>query len=191
MCRTLWKKLKGCCRRLTTRSDPACAAKGIPSRLHTLGRQVDSGFDHRELLFRRVPMDRLTMKGAVTFKRMSVNRGKYSLDADDTLFDHENGGRHEGYAVVQFEVSVLVKLVIPHPQRIEDPYRIYPMHKPVQCMYPHSEVTAFSVPHEGPPAMLDDIRPPSVKQRLRDLLWDQVLVVLPTSLKGTRLDKDS
>jgi hypothetical protein len=155
--------------------DPTCEAKGIPRHLHQLDRPVDSNFDAKELLYRRFPTDCEDLTAAISFERMSVNRGKYCLSPDDALWNDKEGGRYSGVKVMAFTVQALL-LLEKHPQENYQ-FSLRPEHKPESCNYSHSEVVATKVLPDGAEESLEEIRPKSVKLALRQALRDAISIV--------------
>jgi hypothetical protein len=167
-------------------SDPECAAKGIPEHLHRVGREPDPVFESDELLYRRFPLNKPDLTAAISFKRMSVNRGKYCNSPDDVLWNSTDGGRLEGFGVLEFEVGAL-GLTVRHPH---DPvsFALRPDHTPEPCNYPHTEVVAFAVSAaDGTETAIQDIKPPSVKLRFREHLQNLARIALPTEKAGEAL----
>lgn len=169
--------------------DEKCSSKGIPDHLHQLGRGVDPNFPDEELLFRRFRFTDADLTSAIKFNEMSVNRERHGYGPDDVLWNDEAGGRHEGYGVIQLPVSAL-NGEWKHPDERKFPitHKLVPQHKPRQCNYPHSEVTAFEFNRETEiTQMAKDIKPTSVKMRIREHLQTLVRIVLPPEQSGQRL----
>jgi hypothetical protein len=154
-----------------------------------LGRGVDQDFPDDELLFRRFRFSNADLTSAIKFNEMSVNREKHGRGPDDVLWNDEEGGRYEGYGVVQFPVSALNnEWRHPDERKVPITYRLTPLHKPRQCNYPHSEVTAYESNRETQTTQLaKDIKPTSVKMRIREHLQSHVRIVLPPEDSGKRL----
>lgn len=157
------------------RCDLICQERGIPSYLHQNGRQVDPDFDSGEFLYRRNRSQEPELMDVLNFKRMSVNRQKYCEGPEDVLWNDEQGGKYPDRAVFALPVAAL-SLRIAHPDQKNHPYSfsIKPIHKPKQCNYPHTEVTAFRVMANGSEEELADIKPPSVKLRMRQELAEHL-----------------
>lgn len=169
--------------------DEECSSKGIPDHLHQLERGVDPEFPDEELLFRRFRFSNADLTSAIKFNEMSVNRERHGQGPDDVLWNDEEGGRHEGYGVVQFPVAALNN-EWRHPDELKFPitYRLTPLHKPRQCNYPHSEVTASEFNRETQATQsAKDIKPTSVKMRIREHLQAHVRIVLPSEDLGRGL----
>ncbi len=148
--------------------DPVCRDRGIPTHLHQAGRAVDPEFDSGEFLYRRDISPELELTRVINFKRMSVNRQKYCQNPADVLWNDKEGGRYPDQAVFALPVDAL-SLRIKHPDQKNHPYSfgLKAIHKPEQCNYPHTEVTAIKVIADGSEEELTDIKPPSVKLRMR------------------------
>lgn len=169
--------------------DEECSSKGIPDYLHQLEREIDPDFSDDELLFRRFRFSNADLTSAIKFNEMSVNRQKHGSGPDDVLWNDEEGGRHDGYGVVQFPVAAL-KGEWRHPDERSVPvtYNLKPLHVPRKCNYPHSEVTAFEFNRETQIAQpAKDIKPTSVKMRIREHLQAHVRIVLPMEESGKSL----
>lgn len=148
--------------------DPVCQERGIPPHLHQAGRAVDPEFDARELLYRRHRSQEPELTQLINFKRMSVNRQKYCVDPEDVLWNDDQGGKHPDSFVFALPVEAL-SLKFDHPDQKNHPYSfcLKPVHKPKKCNYAHSEITAIKVVSDGSEEELADIKPPSVKLRMR------------------------
>ena len=169
--------------------DEVCSSKGIPEHLHQLGREVDPDFPDEELLFRRFRFSNADLTSAIKFNEMSVNRAKYGLSPDDVLWNDDAGGKYDGYGVVQFPVAALNgEWRHPDERKVPITYRLTPLHKPRQCNYPHSEVTAIEFNRESQTAQsAKDIKPTSVKMKIREHLQAHVKIVLPPEDLGLGL----
>ncbi len=157
--------------------DPECEAMGIPRHLHQLERPVDPVFDGEELLYRRYPAGTPDLTAAISFERMSVNRGKYCESADDTLWDDRDGSRYSGCGVFALPVQAL-DVMEKHPQE-DYRFTLRPEHRPNRCNYLHSEVVATKVLPDGTEESLADIKPKSVKLKLRQALRDYLVDAIP------------
>lgn len=148
--------------------DSVCEARGIPSHLHQVGRAIDPEFDDCELLYRRHRSAMPELTDVINFKRMSVNRQKYCEGAEDVLWNDKEGGKHLDQHVFALPVAAL-SLRFEHPDQKGNPYSfgLKPLHKPEQCNYSHTEITAFKVMVDGSEEELADIKPPSIKLRMR------------------------
>lgn len=157
--------------------DPECEAKGIPRHFHQLERPVDPVFDGGELLYRRYPAGTPDLTAAISFERMSVNRGKFCESADDALWNDEDGGRYSGCGVFALPVQAL-DVMEKHPQE-DYHFALRPEHRPNRCNYPHSEVVATKVLPNGTEESLGEIKPKSVKLKLREALRDYLVDAIP------------
>lgn len=169
--------------------DEECSIKGIPDHLHQLGRVVDPDFSDGELLFRRFRFSDVDLTSTIKFNDMSVNRENHGHGPDDALWNDVAGGRYEGYGVLQFPVAALSG-TWGHPdgQKFPIDYSLKPSHVPRQCNYPHSEVTAVEFDRkDGTSRFPKDIKPTSVKMRIREHLQPHVRVVLPLERSGQDL----
>lgn len=152
-------------------SDSECDNIGIPPHLHRSGREIDDSFEEdNELLYRRISAkDEMTdLTTVINFRRMSVNRAKYCENPRDVLWNDEEGGTHDGFGVVSFPVGAL-KDSWEHP----DPKHSYaftlkPTHAPTRCNYSHSEIVAYKINENGSIEILSDIKPSSIKLRIRE-----------------------
>lgn len=164
--------------------DADCDAKGIPRHLHRLGRPIDPDFEDTELLYRRILVGIPDLAAAISFERMSVNRGKYCESADDALWNDKEGGRYAGFGVLAIPVRAF-NLQEKHPDQQNHPYAftLRPEHKPESCNYPHSEVVATKVLSDGTEEPLLEIKPKSVKHALRKALRDSISVAITGTAK--------
>jgi hypothetical protein len=143
--------------------DAACAALGIPSHLHQLGRPADQQFADGELLYRRVPenialIGQLVPPEAFTTRSMSVNRERYSNAPEDVLYNVEDGRHYTTWGVVAFTVGLVRSLSRMHPQIKNMVFTLAPVHAPIRCMYPHTEIEV-----RGNGERLGEIKPASVR----------------------------
>jgi hypothetical protein len=158
-------------------SDSDCDAKGIPAHLHREERPADPVFDAAEPLYRRFRLGTPDLTAAISFARMSVNRGKYCESPDDVLWNDEEGGRYEGFGVLSLPVKALQRREkLPHE---DSHFTLKPEHDPTRCNYPHTEVVATKVSSAGDEEELPEIRPKSVKLALRKALRDAISVAFP------------
>ncbi len=169
--------------------DEECSSKGIPDHLHQVERGVDPDFPDDEFLFRRFRLSAPDLTSVIKFNEMSVNRARYGQSPDDVLWNDESGGRHEGCGVVQFPVAALNgEWRHPEEQKVPITYSLKPLHKPQRCNYPHSEVTAFEFNRDTKVTQAaKDIKPTSVKMRIRENLQAHVKIVLPLENQGQDL----
>ena len=88
-------------------ADPECLALGLPEHLHREERAVLGMDDGGERLFRRFNVHTQgTVTACIDFRRMSVNRERFSTPAD-ALLDTEHGGQYDAHGVVAFRVEDL------------------------------------------------------------------------------------
>ncbi len=155
--------------------DPVCQERGIPPHLHQAGRAVDPYFEPGELLYRRHKSPEPDLTDVINFKKMSVNRRKYCEGPEDVLWNDQQGGKYPDRAVFALPVAAL-SLQVNHPDQKNHPYsfRLKPIHKPNQCNYPHTEITAFRVMANGSEEEIADIKPPSVKLQMRTELAEHL-----------------
>jgi hypothetical protein len=163
-------------------SDPECLEKGIPEHLHQLDEEPDNEFDAAELLFRRFTFGMETLKQIIVFKRMSVNRANHGRGPDDALWNCEEGGRHNDCGVAQFAVGALDQKW-EHPTEANISYSLRPEHVPLKCNYPHAEVVVYKE-ENGTATAQNEIKPTSVKTRIREELGKLLKVALPTERQG-------
>lgn len=159
--------------------DSECQERGIPPHLHQVERQEDPEFDPSELLYRRAQSPEVEPTAAINFKRMSVNRQKYCESPEDVLWNDKEGGKYPDQAIICLPVAALSQ-VVEHP---EEPYSfgLKPIHKPEQCNYPHTEVTALKIMEDGSEETLAEIRPKSIKLRMRTELAEYLEVYRPSN----------
>lgn len=132
-------------------SDPDCTSKGIPPRLHTMGRAADPHFDAAEFLYLRheacggdeyigqIPIPRKV-------EDQSVNRGKYSDSPLDVLYDTENGNHYTQWQIAKLQVGPVEKIEFRYREPLDplkepkrnELYTLKVLHDPTRCMYPHS-----------------------------------------------------
>jgi hypothetical protein len=166
-------------------SDPDCHGKGIPEHLHRLDRAPDPDFSGSELLFRRFTLGNEAMKAVIGFNRMSFNREKQGNGPDDALWNCEEGGRYDGCGVVELPVAAL-NLKWKHPTEQNTVYYLRPEHAPTNCNYPHTEVVVYKE-ENGEVSPQNEIKPTSVKARIREDLGKHLRVALPFERQGARL----
>lgn len=165
---------------MTPPSDPDCDAKGIPPHLHTLGR-LQQPLDQEELVYRFFRLDAeedLTQAISFKYKRSSVNRANLCHEPADVLWDDERGGRREGYGVVTFPGDVFAG----QEWKVDDGTSVFRLsidHEPWPCNYAHCSIV---VTRDA--TRVDDIKPKSVKLKIREWLQGKVLVELPLDRKG-------
>lgn len=151
--------------------DPVCQERGIPSHLHQAGRPVDPEFDAEERLYRRNRSQEPELTDVINFKRMSVNRQKYCEGPGDVLWNDDEGGKHPDQAIFALPVAALsLRIDHPDPKNHSYSFGLKPVHQPKQCNYAHTEVTAFRIMANGVEEELPDIKPTSVKLRMRQEL---------------------
>lgn len=163
-------------------SDPECQGKGIPVHLHQLGRPVDGNFQPSELLFRRFAFGKDTLKHILVFNRMSINREKHGHEADDALWNCEQGGRHENCGVAEIPAGAFSQKW-QHPTEPNTFYSMRPEHRPLRCNYPHTEVVVYKEGN-GTETLQELIKPTSVKLKIREELQKHLKVALPIERQG-------
>lgn len=166
--------------------DESCREKGIPDHLHALARENDQEFQGDEILYRRYKLSSPDLTAAISFNRMSVNRGKYSQSWDDVLWDDDNGGRHDGYGVIEVKVADF-EGSWDHPNQEEFPvgYSFIIQHKLKKCNYPHSEVVVVQSDKEsGIDEEVTEIKPTSIKLKIRQYLSARARFLSPEERAG-------
>lgn len=164
-------------------SDPDCEAKGIPVHLHQCARSPDQNFEEDELLYRRTPNTHGDLTAAIKFNRMSVNRGKYCEEPNDTLWNEKEGGTHDGFGVISFPVGALSGSW-PHKELENVLFSLLPEHTPDRCNYPHTEIIANRKEVDGSVIPLANIKPSSTKLAIREALARFLKVEIPFPKKG-------
>lgn len=161
-------------------TDPICDARGIPAHLHCLGRASEP-LDPGERVYRffRLNIDEdLSLAISFNYRRSSVNRAKYSHSPADVLWDDERGGQRPGHGVVSFPGDVFDGLTW-SPDQGEGVYRLAIQHEPRQCNHAHCSIIAFKGDEK-----VEEIKPTSVKLKIRKWLEGKVLVELPSERAG-------
>ena len=176
-------------------SDPVCAVLGIPDHLHQCGRKPDHVFAEEEQLFVRCKPTETQIKNVISFRRQSCNRARYCEGGpSDVLYDSERGGNHQEYtavvaitvAAVQEVLAEITEQIRKHQPQTKRNYSLQPQHRPEQCNYAHAEIVAYCNGVEDP----ENIKPSSMKKRLREQLVERYRFVLPSRRNGERLESD-
>jgi hypothetical protein len=165
---------------MTTPSDPDCEEKGIPPHLHMLER-LPQPLDQGERVYRFFRLNAeedLTQAISFKYKRSSVNRAHFCHEAEDVLWDDERGGRREGYGVVTFPGDVFTG----QEWKVDDGtgvFRVSINHEPKRCNYAHCSIVVTR-----DTSQVDDIKPKSVKLKIREWLQGKVLIQVPLDREG-------
>ena len=151
-----------------------CSEKGIPERLHQLGRKVLEHFEDNEKLYRRflTPQSKdcwleSRQLSASIFKIRddSYNRELFSNYPSDVLFNIHAISEEDHYfdwGILSISVGKIISFSEPIPP--SRAFKMGPRHDPEFCMYPHCEVLVF----EG--GVRIENSPKSIKVKARDLL---------------------
>lgn len=161
-------------------TDSVCDARGIPAHLHKMGREPEP-MEPGERVYRffRVGIEEdLSLAISFNYKRSSVNRAKYSKSPDDVLWDDERGGQRSGYGVVSLPGDIFDDQSW-SPDQSDIVFRLAVKHEPRQCNYAHCSIIAFKGEES-----VEEIKPPSVKLKIRKWLEGKVVVELPSERAG-------
>jgi hypothetical protein len=140
------------------------------------GRDADQNFDDpSEPLYRRCRSDEIEQDGLrilgpkISYKNMSVNRGRYS-DPQDVIFEQPTCG------IAQWSVSDVPGNIIPSPGK-GDPFSFRPAHVPEELNYSHCEIWAYKgdVRVEKPDPSTE------VKKLYRQIMSDRSRIIHPPS----------
>ena len=131
----------------------SCDGLNIPERLYRNNQEPNSLFEQNEDLFRRfppdpyklLPNDEISISNISLIDRvleLSVNRDLYCEDARDCLYNVKTGDHYYSYGIISFKVETIESYEILHPEHPKRNwvYKFRLVHKPHECMYPHSEV---------------------------------------------------
>lgn len=145
--------------------DEACARIGIPSHLHSCGRQVVSVFSESELLYRRIKLPCADAALQVSFARKSssTNRSNFS-GPEDVLWD-DKGHHHFECGIIAFPVASLKNMSWESNEQPPVNFKIEVSHAPLRCNYAHTDFRFFRNGVE-----VADITTKSIKLRIREAL---------------------
>jgi len=147
-------------------ADPECAALGIPEHLHRSERPLVPDFQPDELLYRRGYSKQATdwITDSISTNRMSVDRSSLCQAPEDVLWDGD-GKQHLGDGIFSFVVGEILGIEVVHPTPDIGKFKVAPIHKPLQCHYPHSELTVYLNDEQA-----DVKKKPAIKSLIRDEL---------------------
>jgi len=156
-----------------------CAQKGIPEHLHQDNRDEDPDFDDAELLYRRFLSkvdSRDELIAALSTRSMSVNRDRYSEEPEDVLYNINANHPDDHFfdcGILEFDVESVETINVEHPQLDNRSYSFRVLHRPSQCMYPHSVVKVVET-IDGDDNIVDDISSGMVKLDLKDQICEHI-----------------
>jgi hypothetical protein len=162
-------------------ADQHCANLGIPEHLHQEGRDATPIADS-EILYRRFNLHTEgDISACIKFGDMSVNRGSLS-SADDVLINSETGANYQDHGVIEFPVEALRGSWTAQDQKPSINYSLAAKHVPLRCNFAHAEVEVFK---DGKKTA--QLKPPTVKLKMRQQLQQFVKVIRPISISGSSL----
>jgi hypothetical protein len=149
-----------------------CSKFGIPARLHSASKECIQDFDSDETFFRRYNPSNVSPKleypsnvysTAISFESgMSVNRGRYSAENGDVLFNVGDGRHFADHHVLALSGLTLQNWRLELPEVPQRHFVVRLAHDPTQCMYPHSTISLFENGNR-----VDDVKPKALKLRIK------------------------
>jgi hypothetical protein len=151
-----------------------CGEKGIPGHLHTDGRDANQTFLATELLYRRFRKSIEATANSDTemlppdlfpLRSDSLNRAAY-CKPEDVLYNSNGAPHYFEQGICQFSVGCAEEIMaVKSDANGKNTYTLKIVHKPEDCMYPHSEIAVYK---DG--TLIDSVNPKSVKQEIRQKL---------------------
>lgn len=160
----------------------SCDGLNIPKRLHQNNKSTIPKFDPEEKLFRRFSPDMILPNGEVSITAidrssgLSFNREYNCGKPEDVLYNIITGEHFFSFRVG----SIKVRLIESYECNFQQPnakYNVKMIHKPEECMYPHSEVSIIRTTTQG---TFDGDIPSSKKLEFRNFVRQRITPIKPT-----------
>jgi hypothetical protein len=150
-----------------------CDELGIPPHLHRNRRRKKPHFDNAELLYRRFETLDKGGKPDITkikpIRGLSTNRESLCQSPEDVLYEGLTGLYFPKWGVFSFRVGLIRSFQLIHPET-NDTFTFNVAHEPIQCMFPHSEITVIK---NGNILPYDDDLPKPLRRRFRRFLRNE------------------